>query len=538
MGGATPQTPPSMPPASPFTRNDFDAIMDMLREIRDAFNQPVPAPQVNINIDAITELLQQILNDLREFRTNSGTTANDTNRLVTEINAHLSRIISMVEEEEYEQHETRATDVSGEDGTVPQEDQRQDDESAASTPVQGDRICPFRREENDPSASKCTSCGERLSPTTTESVIVPNVLGQIADDASNNLYAAMLRAGEIKKVFFLEEHAGCVISQNPSAGDTVSTDSPVNLWVAVSRPEDSDGLTVVPNVVNLNWEEADTLIQNAGLYLGAVDGNYSATIPNGMVIAQNQKARTIVRNTTLVDITISLGPEEDQRQDDESAASETETSATSDTTDRVEDHDTISSTGSGGSTIGRVMDEAERGGGLAEYQRRCGSALQILENSGNGLANVDCLEPLFEGDSTGAVLVDHVVGLIRGIGGNEYQTADDVKPDFISLAKAFVDFERDADRIVFHSVTPLSDLDADREEKEIYNRIEKLQKVLGLRSIKDLEGGDYNSKIHEASNTVGETTPKKVSQVIHPGWLLDLPGGEEVFLSKPVVYVE
>jgi serine/threonine-protein kinase len=92
-----------------------------------------------------------------------------------------------------------------------------------------------------------------------------------------------------------------VISQNPGAGTTVVAGSAISLVV-------STGPVAVPNVVNMTEAAATTAISFAGLAVGTINRESSASVPSGSVIRQNPAAGTNVAAGSAVALVISTGP--------------------------------------------------------------------------------------------------------------------------------------------------------------------------------------------------------------------------------------
>jgi hypothetical protein len=96
--------------------------------------------------------------------------------------------------------------------------------------------------------------------------------------------------------------AGSVISQNPVAGTSVAAGSAVALVVSTGPAGVS-----VPNVVGLTQAAATTAIVNAGLVVGTITQQASATVPAGSVISQNPVAGTSVAAGSGVNLVVSTG---------------------------------------------------------------------------------------------------------------------------------------------------------------------------------------------------------------------------------------
>ena len=70
----------------------------------------------------------------------------------------------------------------------------------------------------------------------------------------------------------------------------------------------STGPVAVPNVVNMTQAAATTAISFAGLAIGAISQETSATVPSGSVISQNPAAGTNVAAGSAVALVVSTGP--------------------------------------------------------------------------------------------------------------------------------------------------------------------------------------------------------------------------------------
>jgi uncharacterized protein (TIGR03437 family) len=133
-------------------------------------------------------------------------------------------------------------------------------------------------------------------------VTVPNVAGMTQAVAATAIQAAGLAVGSVTMQSSTTVAAGRVISQNPAAGAQVAQGASVSLVVSSGPP------TTVPNVVGLAQAAATMAIQNAGLALGTVTNQASATISSGSVISQNPTAGTQVAAGSTVTLVVSTGP--------------------------------------------------------------------------------------------------------------------------------------------------------------------------------------------------------------------------------------
>ena len=105
--------------------------------------------------------------------------------------------------------------------------------------------------------------------------------------------------------------AGSVIGQNPAAGASVASGSAVNLVVSSGPPTAPP--VIVPNVVGLSESAATAALTGAGLTIGVVTNQNSATVPAGHISNQTPAAGTPVDVGTAVNLVLvrdcSYGPD-------------------------------------------------------------------------------------------------------------------------------------------------------------------------------------------------------------------------------------
>jgi len=135
-------------------------------------------------------------------------------------------------------------------------------------------------------------------------VTVPNVVGLTQANATTVITGAGLVLGTVTNQTSSTVPSGDVISQNPVSGTSAITGSAVNIVVSTG----SSSQVTVPNVVGLTQANATTAITGAGLVLGTVTTQTSATVPSGDVISQNPVSGTSVAASSAVDIVVSSGP--------------------------------------------------------------------------------------------------------------------------------------------------------------------------------------------------------------------------------------
>jgi len=96
--------------------------------------------------------------------------------------------------------------------------------------------------------------------------------------------------------------SGRVFKQDPPAGDQVKQGDTITYWVSSGKPQ-----ATVPNLATLTEAEAELALADAGLLLGAVTPEPSATVPSGQVIRQDPAAGVAVAKGSKVNIVVSSG---------------------------------------------------------------------------------------------------------------------------------------------------------------------------------------------------------------------------------------
>lgn len=132
---------------------------------------------------------------------------------------------------------------------------------------------------------------------------VPNIVGLTQTQAESFLIAYGLVTGVVSAEYSLSIPAGILLSQFPFSGTEAGCGSGVNYTLSL-------GPCVVqaPALTGLSLEEAQAVLQEVNLHLGAVTENYDALIPEGQVLTQLPLPGTAVPCETHVDLVISSGP--------------------------------------------------------------------------------------------------------------------------------------------------------------------------------------------------------------------------------------
>jgi len=140
------------------------------------------------------------------------------------------------------------------------------------------------------------------TPTPVPHVQVPNVVGRLRSNAVDTLRGQNLNVSTIEE--FSDSVAnGNVISQNPSAGSSVTQGSTVTIVVSKGREP-----VQVANVIGRSQSDARTTLQNQGFTV-SVSEAFSDTVASGNVISQNPSAGTTHAHGGSVAIVVSKGRE-------------------------------------------------------------------------------------------------------------------------------------------------------------------------------------------------------------------------------------
>ena len=138
-----------------------------------------------------------------------------------------------------------------------------------------------------------------LPPLTT----VPNVVGMSTTQAASTIIAANLVIGTTSQQYSTTVSTGCVISQSPVAGSSITEGTQVNLVVSLGPPP-----VTVPNVVGMTQSAATSAITAVGLIVGTVTSQSSNTVSSGNVISESPVAGTSIPQASAVNLVVSTGP--------------------------------------------------------------------------------------------------------------------------------------------------------------------------------------------------------------------------------------
>lgn len=138
----------------------------------------------------------------------------------------------------------------------------------------------------------------------TDEIIVPNVIGKDKEVARAEIEKLGLKfeiLGEVKDPNFTKDQ---IVTQSEVENSKVKKGFPIK--VTISQGID---LKRVPNIVNTELNEAQSLINSADLTVGQPSYAFSDTIPVNLVISQKPEAFENVEPGTKVDFVISQGTE-------------------------------------------------------------------------------------------------------------------------------------------------------------------------------------------------------------------------------------
>jgi beta-lactam-binding protein with PASTA domain len=134
------------------------------------------------------------------------------------------------------------------------------------------------------------------------SYTVPSVTGLLQSLIQAILSGAGFTTGSVTTAYSDTVPAGSVISQDPPAGSLAYEGSAVNVVVSLGPQT-----IAVPDVSGMTQAAATTALTSAGLPLGTITEENSATVPVGNVIRQDPAAGSVVPPGTAVSLVVSLG---------------------------------------------------------------------------------------------------------------------------------------------------------------------------------------------------------------------------------------
>lgn len=135
-------------------------------------------------------------------------------------------------------------------------------------------------------------------------VVVPDLKGMYKNEAKEEVEKLGLEFSIVNEVYNNEFEKDQVVNQRTKAGTKVKEGYTIE--VTISK---GSNLVQVPNLVNRNINEVDSLLEDVNLIEGLVDYEYSDTVEANIIISQSPDAYTEVEEGTKVNIIVSQGPE-------------------------------------------------------------------------------------------------------------------------------------------------------------------------------------------------------------------------------------
>ena len=133
---------------------------------------------------------------------------------------------------------------------------------------------------------------------------VPDVAGSARDEAQQALKNADFEVA-IEEQESSFEKQNRVVGQDPSGGTRAEVGSRVTITVGTGPSS-----VPVPRLYGSTPAQAESVLQGAGLTLGAQSRDYSSDVAEGGIFFQNPSVGANVEPGTPVDVTVSLGPEQ------------------------------------------------------------------------------------------------------------------------------------------------------------------------------------------------------------------------------------
>ncbi|MFO3665087.1 Stk1 family PASTA domain-containing Ser/Thr kinase [Anaerococcus sp. ENR0831] len=145
-------------------------------------------------------------------------------------------------------------------------------------------------------------------------VEVPDLRNMTLSQADETLKAIGLRLGRTNPQTSDSVDKDLIISQTPRSTSKLQAGSEVD--VTVSTGSDQRVNTIeVPNLTGKTEEDAKAIINQYGLSLRDVKYQNSTSVEKGLVISQSIANGTQVASNSKIDLTISLGPEEENQKE-------------------------------------------------------------------------------------------------------------------------------------------------------------------------------------------------------------------------------
>ena len=136
-----------------------------------------------------------------------------------------------------------------------------------------------------------------------ERILIPNLIGQTPDIATQQLADLGLRVGEIFEVFSAQADKGFIAKIEPLVGAEVKPNSLVNIFVSKGNEQ-----VALASYVGLGGEQALSELTQAGFDVSPTY-KFSDTVLTGLVISQTPASAPLVDKGSEITLDISKGPE-------------------------------------------------------------------------------------------------------------------------------------------------------------------------------------------------------------------------------------
>jgi serine/threonine-protein kinase len=136
-----------------------------------------------------------------------------------------------------------------------------------------------------------------------ERILIPNLIGQTPDIATQQLADLGLRVGEIFEVFSAQAEKGFIAKIEPLVGAEVKPNSLVNIFVSKGNEQVS-----LASYVGLGGEQALSELTESGFDVKPTY-KFSDTVLTGLVISQTPASAPLVDKGSEITLDISKGPE-------------------------------------------------------------------------------------------------------------------------------------------------------------------------------------------------------------------------------------
>ena len=155
-----------------------------------------------------------------------------------------------------------------------------------------------------PAPGKMVKAGRIISLTISkgeQNIKMPNLVGKTQREAKIELMNLGLKPGEITYVFNEDFGADTVINQSVSTGRKINYGSTVNLIIS----KGSELQVMVPNLVMSDYNNAESILAESGLFLGEVEWKEGdGTFISNTIIGQVPAAGNLVMKNSYVNITV------------------------------------------------------------------------------------------------------------------------------------------------------------------------------------------------------------------------------------------